>query len=263
MNIFISLAICLQLFLVASGGGEKLFDKKKSKLVWSDEFNGEGQPDTLTWTYDIGNGMDGWGNHELQYYTNENQNVYVKNGSLFIRAVKKEGQWTSARLKTQGKRNWTYGRFVFRAKLPTGKGTWPALWMLGESISKVGWPLCGEIDIMEHVGRNPSVVQSAMHTPSSFGATVNLNSTKVPTFDSEFHLYEMSWSKDKIEFFVDGKSYYTYNPAVKDDKTWPYDAPFFILVNIAMGGGLGGEIDPGLESAQMEIDYIRVYEHSK
>jgi beta-glucanase (GH16 family) len=233
--------------------------RDKSKLVWSEEFNTDGPPDTSAWAYDIGHGDNGWGNQERQYYTSAPENVFVKNGKLTIRAMKKDGAWTSSRLKTQGKRSWTYGRFVFRAKLPSGKGTWPALWMLGENINSVGWPACGEIDIMEHVGRNPTVVQSALHTPASHGETINKDATTVPTFDSKFHVYEARWSKDQIEFLVDDKTYYTYKPEIKNDETWPYDAPFFILVNIAMGGGFGGDIDPTLESVQMEIDYIRVY----
>jgi beta-glucanase (GH16 family) len=259
MKIFISLAICGQLLLVAFGYNEKPIKKQKFKLVWSDEFNTDGRPDSTSWAYDLGNGMDGWGNHEAQYYTNSVDNVYVKNGSLFIQARKKDGAWTSARLKTHGKKSWTYGKFVFRAKLPKGKGTWPALWMLGENISTVGWPACGEIDVMEHVGRNPAVVQSALHTPASHGETINKQSKTVATFNEEFHTYEAVWTKEKIEFLIDGESYYTYSPSVKDGNTWPYDSPFFLLVNIAIGGGFGGEVDPALDFAQMEVDYIRVY----
>jgi beta-glucanase (GH16 family) len=237
--------------------------KEKLRLVWSDEFNEDGVPDSTNWAYDLGNGDDGWGNHELEYYTKSGENAYVKDGHLFIEAIKKDGQWTSARLKTQGKRSWTYGKIVFRAKLPAGKGTWPALWMLGDKVSTSGWPGCGEIDIMEHVGRNPTVVQSAMHTPSSYGDTVDKGSTKVNTFDSKFHIYEARWTEDKIEFFIDGNSYYTYAPAVKDNSTWPYNAPFFIIMNVAMGGAFGGDVDPALTSARMEVDYVRVYAAEK
>jgi beta-glucanase (GH16 family) len=182
----------------------------------------------------------------------------VKGGRLIIEAKKKDNQWTSARLKGQGKKTWTYGKIVFRAKLPGGKGTWPALWMLGDNVTTAGWPACGEIDIMEHVGRNPGVVQCAMHTISSHGDTVNKSSKTVGTFD-KFHTYEILWTEQKIEFFIDGDSYYTYQPSVKDNKTWPYDAPFFIIMNIAIGGGLGGDVDPALNFARMEVDYVRVY----
>ena len=233
--------------------------KENVRLLWSDEFTVDGAPDSTNWTYDIGTGHNGWGNNEIQYYTNTRENSYVRNGKLFIEAIKKDGQWTSARLKSQGKRNWTYGKIVFSAKLPVGRGTWPALWMLGENITLVGWPKCGEIDVMEHVGRNPSVVQSVVHTLASHGDTMNKNSTTVPSFDSEFHTYEVLWTKDKMEFFIDGRSYYTYKPATMEQASWPFDKPFFILMNIAIGGNLGGEVDPTLDLARMEIDYVRVY----
>jgi beta-glucanase (GH16 family) len=253
MHLLISIAIIIQVFSPAPRKRDKM------KLVWSDEFNINGAPDTAKWAYDLGNGDNGWGNQELQSYTNSPDNVYVKGGKLVIEAKKKDNQWTSARLKTLGKKSWTYGKIVFRAKLPTGKGTWPALWMLGENITTVGWPACGEIDIMEHVGRNPGVIQSAMHTIASHGDTVDKNSKTVGTFDTKFHTYEVLWTEQKIEFFIDGDSFYTYQPSVKDNTTWPYNAPFFIIMNIAIGGGFGGDVDPVLNFARMEIDYVRVY----
>jgi beta-glucanase (GH16 family) len=255
MQIIISIALCLHLLAAPPPG-----QKQKLRLVWSDEFKSNGKPDSANWTYDIGNGQDGWGNHELQHYTKSSDNIYVKDGRLFIEAKKKDGAWTSARLKSQGRRNFRYGKIVFRAKLPVGKGTWPALWLLGEDIASAGWPKCGEIDVMEHVGRNPAVVQSALHTPSSSGDTKNRGETKVPTFDSEFHDYEVSWTESKMDFSVDGKIYYTYQPTVKDKETWPFDSNFFLIMNIAIGGGLGGTVDPDLTSARMEVEYVRVYE---
>jgi beta-glucanase (GH16 family) len=252
MELLVYIPIIFQLFFSVP-------EPEKSKLIWSDEFNNDGMPDSTNWAYDLGTGFNGWGNNEIQYYTKSPENIYVKGGKLIIEAEKKYGQWTSARLKTHGKKSWTYGKIVFRAKLPGGKGTWPALWMLGDNISTVGWPLCGEIDIMEHVGKNPGVVQSALHTPASHGDTINKNSKTVSTFDSKFHTYEALWTPDKIEFFVDGDSYYTYQPSVKDKTTWPYDAPFYIIMNIAIGGGFGGEVDPALDFARMEVDYVRVY----
>jgi beta-glucanase (GH16 family) len=235
--------------------------KPKLKLVWSDEFNKDGAPDSTNWTYDIGHGSNGWGNNELQYYTNSSENVSVKDGKLVIHAVKKDDKWTSARVKSQGKRTWTYGKIVFRAKLPSGRGTWPALWMLGQDITSVGWPKCGEIDIMEHVGRNPTIVQAAMHTQASHGDTVNKNSKKVNTYDSEFHTYEALWTEEQIEFFIDGESYYVYKPSVKDEAHWPYDKPFFLIMNVAIGGGFGGPVDESLQDATMEVDYVRVYQY--
>lgn len=232
------------------------------KLMWSDEFDYSGKPDEKKWGFDLGDGCPncGWGNNEAQLYTNELKNSYVKNGVLTVEAIKKEGKWTSARLTTQGKFGFAHGRIEFRAKLPAGKGTWPALWMLGESVKTEGWPACGEIDIMEHVGRNPTVVQSAMHTQSNYGNTINKGDTKVIDFDKEFHIYGAEWSAEKIDFFVDDKVFYTYNPTVKDKNTWPLDSPFYVIINIAIGGNLGGhDIDPTLTSVKMLVDYVRVY----
>ena len=234
--------------------------KAKYKLVWSDEFNKDGAPDSSAWTYDLGNGQDGWGNQELQSYTRDAENVQVKDGVLKITALKTNGEWTSARLKSQGRKSFRYGKIVFRAKLPTGVGTWPALWLLGEKVSTMGWPSCGEIDVMEHVGRNPGVVQAALHTPSSHGDTKDKASTAVSAFDSEFHDYELQWTEEKLQFLVDGKVFYTYAPSERNASTWPYDSPFYLIMNVAIGGGLGGPVESTLQRATMEIDYVRVYE---
>lgn len=228
-------------------------------LVWSDEFEGTGAPNSADWSYDLGAG--GWGNNEVQTYTNSTSNVRQENGKLIIDALKFGTNWTSARIKTQGKRTFTYGKIVFRAKLPTGVGTWPALWMLGQNISSVGWPACGEIDVMEHVGKNQNVVQAALHTPSSFGNTQNKGAESVPTASTEFHDYAVSWNEQRIAFYVDNKVYYTYSPSTKNASTWPFTAPQFLIMNIAMGGTFGGPtIDPNLTSARMEVEYVRVYE---
>jgi beta-glucanase (GH16 family) len=159
---------------------------------------------------------------------------------------------------------------VFSAKLPIGSGTWPALWMLGENIQSVGWPACGEIDMMEHVGKNPGVIHSSIHTPSSYGNTVNTNTWFVNGCSTGFHTYEAIWAPDKIEFRIDGFLFYTYEPLVKNNSTWPFDKPFFLIMNIAMGGNFGSDpqfetnslkngIDPALTWARMEIEYVRVY----
>lgn len=228
-------------------------------LAWSDEFDVNGAPNPDNWGYDLG--QSGWGNNEVQNYTNLAQNARIENGVLIIDALKINGNWTSARLKSQGKKSFTYGRIVFRAKLPLGIGTWPALWTLGESISTVGWPACGEIDVMEHVGRDPGVILSAIHTSSSSGNTVNKNTTQVANHATDFHTYELRWTAEKLEFLADGNLYYTYQPATKNAATWPFTAPQFIIMNIAMGGTLGGPtIDPALTAARMEVDYVRVYQ---
>lgn len=256
------------LFLV----GHVLWGQEKyTDLVWSDEFDSPGAPDTTNWVYDIGHGEDGWGNQEMQSYTDNRENVRVEGGMLIIRALKDaDGQWTSARIKSQGKRSFTYGRFVWRARLPEGSGTWPALWMLADNVESVGWPAGGEIDVMEHVGKWPGVVLCAVHTTSSFGDTKNKATKQVNTFHTKFHEYELVWTPEKLAFYVDGVHRYTYNPTVKDQDSWPFNSPFFLIMNIAMGGGLGSDpryetgglrngIDPSLKEATMEVDYVRVY----
>ncbi|MGB7842954.1 MAG: glycoside hydrolase family 16 protein, partial [Salinimicrobium sp.] len=201
-------------------------------LTWADEFNTPGTPNSANWGYDIGGG--GWGNNESQYYTNRPENVKVENGLLKITARKEnyEGAaYTSARLKTQGKFNFKYGKVEVRAKLPQGGGTWPAIWMLGSNINTVGWPACGEVDIMEHVGNNPGTVLSAIHTPSSYGGTINHGSKPVPDATSEFHVYAINWTAQKMEFSVDDQVFYTYNPTEKNADTWPFDKDQFIILN--------------------------------
>jgi len=245
---------------------------QQDTLLWSDEFNGTGPPDPANWSYDLGTN-NGWGNQEIQIYTNSTQNSYQENGSLFIKALKSYTTWTSARIITRNKVSFTYGRVVFRAKLPAGSGTWPALWLLGQNLSTAGWPACGEIDVMEHAGKNPGIVHSALHSSSSSGNTVNTKTTTVANFNTEFHLYEARWTPEKIEFSVDSNLFYTYNPAVKNESTWPFHRPFFLIMNIAMGGTFGSDpqyetnglkngIDPSLYYAIMEIDYVRVYKFS-
>ncbi len=240
------------------------------ELIWSDEFNGGGPPNSNNWTYDIGHGDNGWGNNEVQYYTDEAKNVRVEDGKLVIEALKEDGEWTSARIKTQGKQSFKHVTVKVRAKLPEGSGTWPAIWMLGSDFDEVGWPESGEIDIMEHVGKEPGLVHSSLHTPSSYGNTQNSSSTEVSDFSESFHVYEAEWTTDGIIFKVDGEAFYTYNPSEKNGDTWPFNDDFFIIMNIAMGGNWGSDtqyetggmkngIDPNLTKARMEVDYIRVY----
>jgi beta-glucanase (GH16 family) len=177
-------------------------------------------------------------------------------------------QYTSARLNA--KFAFTYGRIEVRAKLPFGVGTWPAIWMLGKNINEnggywdtqgfgtTGWPACGEIDIMEHWGTNQNYIQSAMHTPSSFGNTVNLGGQTIPTASTDFHVYALVWTPQKMIFSVDDVVHYTYNPPVKDDSTWPFDADQYLLLNVA----IQSVIEPGFTQSEMEIDYVRVYQES-
>lgn len=249
--------------------GSKFISTSKSitiyvagSLVFADEFNGSGAPDSSKWGYDLGtNG--GWGNNESEYYTSRPENVKVEDGVLKITAKKEtyEGaDYTSARIKTQGKFNFKYGTIEVKAKLPEGGGTWPAIWMLGSNITSVGWPACGEIDIMEHVGNQMGKVHSTLHTPSSYGASVNTAIVNVENVNTEFHVYAAKWTEQKIEFSVDGNVFYTYNPSEKNANTWPFDKPQFIILNVAMGGNFGGDIDPDFNQSTMEIDYVRVYQ---
>ena len=230
-------------------------------LIWSDEFNYTGSPESSKWNYNIGAG--GWGNNEAQYYTSRFENVKVENGYLTITAKKEnyEGaEYTSTRMLTQGKFDFTYGKVEVRAKLPSGGGTWPAIWMLGSNISTVNWPACGEVDIMEHVGNNQGTVQSAMHTPSSYGGTINHGSQYLEDVSTEFHVYSVEWTEEKMVFSVDDVVHYTYNPSIKDSDTWPFTANQFIILNIAIGGNMGGAIDPNFTQSSMLIDYVRVYQ---
>jgi len=232
-----------------------------STLVFSDEFDVDGAPNQNNWAYDLGAG--GWGNAEKQYYTNKSTNISVTGGVLKITAKKETfngSEYTAARIKTQGKFSFKYGRVDVRAKLPATGGTWPAIWMLGSNIGTVGWPACGEVDIMEHVGNDLGKIHASVHTPSSSGNTINTATKLVADAATAFHVYSINWSARKIEFLVDDVLYYTYNPTTKNSSTWPFDANQFIILNVAMGGTFGGNIDPNFTSDTMEIDYVHVYQ---
>lgn len=237
------------------------------QLVWFDEFNTDGAPDNSKWNFEIGNGcpdLCGWGNGESQYYTDREDNVIVENGLLKITAKKESFQgfdYTSTRMTTKDNYEFTYGRIEVRAKLPEGGGTWPAIWLLGANIDTVGWPACGEIDIMEHWGHEPTKVSSATHTPSCSGgcADTSVGETIVTDYATEFHVYGLEWTENKLRFFLDDTFLYEYNPAVKDSSTWPFDNPHFFILNIAMGGNWFS-IDQNFSESTMEIDYIRVYQ---
>ena len=235
-------------------------------LVWFDEFDNEGLIDSNKWKAEVFPPNDGsWFNDEVQHYTSRKENAYISEGTLKIVAIKEDftaygstKKYTSARLNSVF--NFTYGRVEVRAKLPKGQGTWPAIWTLGQNMDKVGWPACGEIDIMEQLFENQFMVQCALHTPSSYGNTQNLKQVQVSDVTENFHVYAMDWQEHKIDFFVDGQLYYTYNPNPKNDQNWPFYRHQFILLNIAMGGTLGGTIDPQFTDGVMEVDYVRVYQ---
>ena len=235
--------------------------KGERKLMWSDEFD---QPtlNSDNWTFELGNGcpnLCGWGNNERQIYTNTNH--LIQDGNLVIQARFQDGQYTSTRITTKDKVEYTYGHFEVRAKLPIGQGIWPAFWMLGSNISEVQWPLCGEIDVLEYVGKEPGEIFTSLHTKSSHGETINTKKTKFPAIEEGFHVYAADWGKDRIEFFVDGKSVYTFEPNNKTQEKWPFDQPFYLLLNLAVGGNFGGpEVDDSIFPQEFIIDYVRVYQ---
>lgn len=225
-------------------------------LAWADEFNVDGAPDASKWSYELGAG--GWGNNELQYYTNRPENAIVQGGVLKINLLKESymgSNYTSARLVTKNKYTLQYGRVDIRAKIPAGGGTWPALWMLGANYESNPWPACGEIDIMEHVGNQPNKIFATLHYPEHFGANGSSNTTMIPTATTEFHVYSLDWSATSIKFYVDNVVYHTFN----NTSSSPFNNPFFFIVNCAMGGNFGGTVDPNVTAATMEVDYIRVY----
>ena len=228
-------------------------------LVWADEFNSAGQPDPAKWGYDLGTGSNGWGNNELEYYTDRLENVTVSNGTLKITARKENysgSSYTSTRMLSKGKYSFKYGKIEVRAKLPVGVGTWPAIWMLGDNISTVGWPACGEIDIMEHRGSDLNKILGTLHHPGHSGGNPDGGNTTISTATTEFHNYSIEWTSASIKFAVDDIVFYTF----PNHSALPFNNKFFIILNVAMGGSFGGPVDPAFTSATMEIDYVRVYQ---
>ena len=238
------------------------------QLVWSDEFEGEGLPDSLKWTFDVGNW--GWGNNEPQYYTDSRiENARLENGNLIIEARKNDmGQpWTSARLTTRGKTSFLYGKIEFRAKVPAINGTWAAGWLLGdEYVDELSWPYCGEIDVLECVGNEiddesgDGINHASCHTRTYYfkEGTQITAITDVKDMVNEYHTYTIEWTPEGITGFVDGNEYFLYDKTA-DRLEWPFNEPQNIILNLAMGGGMGGEIDPTANAAQFVIDYVRVY----
>jgi len=257
--------------------GPQLANEAKSpartrlRLVWSDEFAYTGLPDPKKWAYDVGG--HGWGNKELQFYTaRRKENARVEGGHLIIEARRErwEGsEYTAARLVSRGKGDWTYGRFEVRAKLPSGRGTWPAIWMLPTGWTYGSWPSSGEIDIMEHVGFDPDVVHASVHT-RAYNHTINTQKTaqiKIPTSRSEFNVYAVEWTPKEIRGFVNDQLYFTFRNerltnTAADYRQWPFDKPFHLLLNLAVGGNWGGQqgVDASIWPQRFEIDYVRVYQ---
>lgn len=241
-------------------------------LVWSDEFaQPDGSPpDASKWVYDLGGG--GWGNNELQTYTRRTNNCRVENGQLVIEARQEDHTgadgiargYTSARLKTQGKAAWTYGRMEARLKVPRGQGLWPAFWMLGTNIDTVGWPTCGEIDIMENIGAEPAIVHGTIHGPGYSGGDGIGGAYTLPggaAFADDFHVFAAEWETNRIRWYVDGQLYFTATPAsLPDGKTWVFTQPQFLLLNLAVGGHWPGNPNAATTFPQrLIVDYVRVY----
>ncbi len=245
------------------------------ELVWSEEFNDESL-NTDVWNYEVGGG--GFGNNELQYYTDRSENIRCENGYLIIEARKEtyeNREYTSARINTKGKKEFAYGKIEARISVPSGQGTWPAFWMLGQNYSTAGWPKCGELDIMEHIGSQPSMVSFAVHTKEKNGNKGNnWNArTYIDGLEEEFHVYGIEWTKedyygrDKIIFTVDDTEYASTMESVPmdDTDTWPFNQGFFIILNLAMGGNMGGTIDDSIFQNEilMKVDWVRVYQRQE
>jgi beta-glucanase (GH16 family) len=238
----------------------------KWRLVWSDEFNGPAgaPPDPAKWVYDQGGG--GWGNQELEVYTDSRANSYQDGRGHLVMEAREPGagHYTSARLKTEGKYATEYGRVEARIKLPYGQGIWPAFWMLGADAKRVGWPACGEIDIMENIGREPATVHGTIHGPGYAGARGISAAFRLARgrFAGGYHVYAIEWTPGRIEFFVDGKRYQTVTPAkLPAGAKWVYDHQFFVILNVAVGGAWPGNPDKSTVFPQkMLVDYVRVYQ---
>jgi len=237
------------------------FDDNFDTLVWEDDFNDETLNETF-WNFELGDGcpdLCGWGNNELQLYTNSNHRL--ENGMLIIGVQSEEQRYSSTRITTQDKKEFQYGKIEARLKVPVGAGLWPAFWALGNDIDTKGWPLCGEIDIMEYVGRRPGEVFNTLHTQSSFGNSVNTKVTTYPNIEDDFHVFGFKWTPASITFLLDDEPVYTYAPAVKNEETWPFNKPFYLLLNVAVGGNFGGSVGADTTFPQeYRIDYVRVYQ---
>lgn len=248
----------IQLFILLTGF--TLYAQER-KLVWEDNFDGATLNNEV-WNFELGDGcpnLCGWGNNELQIYTQDNHEL--KDGLLTIRTRHENGVYSSSKINTQGKREFQYGKIEVKAKLPTGKGLWPAFWMLGSNIKEVGWPLCGEIDILEYVGKEPETIFTTLHTSDSHGSSINTRKDVVQGIEDGFHIYSIDWTKDKIDFYIDNKLFYSFLPKNKSVEVWPFDQPFYMILNVAIGGNFGGTVvDNSVFPQEFVIDYVRVYQ---
>lgn len=242
----------------------KSSDRTGWRMVWSDEFNSNGRPDPKKWTFETGGG--GWGNYEHQYYTDRAENSRVEDGHMVIEVRKEPIQdhhYTSARVTTVPTGGWRYGRFEVRAKLPSGAGTWPALWFMPIHMGygNQGWPDNGEIDMMEHIGADPEHVLGAFYTKNSNWMNGNglIGYHKVPNLETDFNVFAMEWTENEASLFVNDHKFLTLLNPRTTWMDWPFDKEFYLIMNIALGG-FGGEIDDSIFPQKMLIDYVRIYE---
>ena len=235
-------------------------------LIWADEFNYTGAPDSSKWSYEVGTGNGGWGNNELQFYTNRLENSSVQDGSLKITAKKENysgSEYTSARLVSKNKGDFKYGYIEFSAKLPGGIGTWPALWMMPTDSVYGGWPNSGEIDIMEYRGSRKDRMFSTVHTKNRHGSGITSGEKYFAGLEDNFNTYALEWTEDKMIFFFNGQQIHQYtnpNRTLNPENDWPFDQEFFLIMNVAMGGTLGGTVDTNFTESSMYVDYVRVYQ---
>lgn len=254
--------------LALASGFACLAQSKPWKLVWADEFNYTGLPDSTKWSFETRGNSYGWGNNEKQFYTdNKTANALVSNGTLKIVARKEsqEGKdYTSARLSSAGKAEFQYGKIEVRAKLPKGLGTWPAIWMLGTNIKNTKWPACGEIDIMEQVGYEPDSIHGTVHTAAynHVKGTQRGKTVYIAEPYAAFHTYAVEWTPETVDFLLDGKVYHSFANEHRTTAEWPFSQPFYLILNLAIGGNWGGKmgIDESIFPATMEVDYVRVYQ---
>ncbi|SEQ79824.1 glycoside hydrolase family 16 protein [Neolewinella agarilytica] len=254
------LAFLQQCSSAEAAEGPSIGGTRERTMVWSEEFDGT-ELDTSTWNYELGDGcpnLCGWGNNERQLYTKENH--HLANGMLTITA-KKEGEvYTSTRITTKNKHHFRYGRIETRAKIPVGEGLWPAFWMLGQNIDTVRWPTCGEIDILEYVGKKPGEIFTTLHTKARHGDNGSSKTTPFADIEEGFHRYATEWTPKNITFFIDNQLVYTFEPKERSVEVWPFDQPFYLLLNLAIGGSFGGPgVDDSVLPQSFIIDYVRVY----
>lgn len=256
---------CIVFLLISCSTDEKQIVTTLNNLVIQDEFDIAGAPNNALWSYNIGTGANGWGNGELQYYTDRSQNIKVENGVLKITAIKESflgSGYTSARILTKGKFEQKYGRYEARIKLPLGKGLWPAFWMLGANSETVAWPQCGEIDVMEYLGSKPTSIFGTVHGPGYSGGEAISKIFELPNdrFDNDFHVFGIEWGENFVNYYVDDVLYNQITP--KDVRgAWVFNQPFYIILNMAVGGSFPGS--PNAETVfpqTMIVDYIRVYQ---